>query len=63
MTKEETARNNWKAALAMFGKGSAEELAAYNLYIKTKSGEGLKRKERKPRTVNKAAPLVSASLF
>jgi hypothetical protein len=63
MTIESKARDNWKAAIDMFGKGSKEELDAYRHYISISNGQEKKQRTRRPQTVRKAAQIVNLSLF
>ncbi|MCE5212626.1 MAG: hypothetical protein LLG40_13870 [Deltaproteobacteria bacterium] len=63
MSAEFKARENWKAALLMFGKGSREELDAYRNYISISNGQEKKQRTRRPQTVRKAAQIVTLSLF
>jgi hypothetical protein len=46
--KLEALQQTWKEAYAKFGKGSKEEIAAYQAYIKEKQGEG--KRSRKVRS-------------
>ncbi|MFA5240359.1 MAG: hypothetical protein WC476_11730 [Phycisphaerae bacterium] len=53
MTREQTARDHWKAAVKMFGKGSKEELFYYRAYVQIRQGGGKKEKRAKIKTVPK----------
>jgi hypothetical protein len=53
MTREQIARDNWKAAVKMFGKNSKEELACYRAYVQIRQGGGKKEKRAKIKTVPK----------
>ena len=48
MTKTEYTRQQWQETYKKHGKGSPEEIAAYQAYIKEKQGEG--KKSRKARS-------------
>ena len=63
MTTESKARDNWKAMLEMYGKGSKEELDAYKYYISISNGQKKKQRTRRPQTIKKAAQIVTLSLF
>jgi hypothetical protein len=53
MTREQQARDHWKAAVKMFGKNSKEELAYYQQYITIRQGGGKTEKRAKIKTVPK----------
>ena len=63
MTAEERARENWKTDYKLFGKGSTQELISYAHYISISNGQEKKQRTRRPRTVQKAAQIVTLSLF